>query len=66
VNTAATSLALTIGPKRDVAPGTYAYGILAKRARKIYLAMAGRSKVGFSVVDRTVDGRPVSVRPPIP
>jgi len=39
----------------------YGYGILAKMAMKIYLATAGRSKVGFSVVDRTADGHPVYV-----
>jgi hypothetical protein len=39
----------------------YGYGNLAKMAMKIYLATAGRSKVGFSVVDRTADGRPVYV-----
>jgi hypothetical protein len=40
---------------------TYGYGTLARMAMKIYLATAGRSKVGFTVVDRTVDGHPVYV-----
>lgn len=39
----------------------YGHGTLARMAMQIYLATAGRSKVGFSVVDRTVDGRPVYV-----
>ena len=40
---------------------TYAYGIMARIAMRTYLATAGRSKVGFTVVDRQPDGEPVYV-----
>jgi hypothetical protein len=42
---------------------SYAYtlGWMARFAMDVYLAGAGRDKVGFSVVDRLPDGRPVYV-----
>ena len=42
---------------------TYAYtlGIMARLAMEAYLSGAGREKVGFSVVERLPDGRPVYV-----
>lgn len=39
----------------------YEYGTLAKMAMGIYLATAGRAKIGFSVTGKTSDGRPVYV-----
>jgi len=40
---------------------TYAYGALAKMAMGVYLATAGRAKIGFTVIGQTADGRPVYV-----
>jgi len=40
----------------------YAYGTTAKLATQAYLSTLGRSKVGFSVVDRGKDGEPVRVK----
>lgn len=37
----------------------YAYGTLAKMAMSVYLATAGRAKIGFTVTGQTADGRPV-------
>src|SRR5690606_18883171 len=39
----------------------YALGLAARIAMQGYFATAGRDKVGFSVVDREADGRPVYV-----
>jgi hypothetical protein len=39
----------------------YALGAMARFAMDAYLAGAGRDKVGFSVVERLADGRPVYV-----
>ena len=36
-------------------------GVAARMAMRLYLATSGRDKVGFSVVDRRPDGRPVYV-----
>lgn len=41
---------------------SYGYGFAARTAMKAYLATIGREKVGFSIVDRQPDGRPVYVR----
>jgi hypothetical protein len=40
---------------------SYTLGIAARLAMQAYLATAGRDKVGFSIVDRLADGRPVHV-----
>lgn len=40
---------------------SYGYGILARTVMKAYLATAGRSKIGFTVVGRDADGRPLYV-----
>lgn len=40
---------------------SYRPGIAARMAMRFYLATSGRDKVGFSVVDRLPDGRPVYV-----
>ncbi len=40
---------------------SYSYGRLALLAMQGYLATIGRDKIGFTVVGRTVDGRPVYV-----
>jgi len=40
---------------------SYAYGMAARLAMQGYLSTVGSSKVGFSVVDRRPDGRPVYV-----
>lgn len=39
----------------------YGYGTMAQLAMQGYLATIGRGKVGFSVIGRTEDGRPVYV-----
>jgi hypothetical protein len=39
----------------------YEYGTLAKMAMSVYLATAGRAKIGFSVSGRASDGRPLYV-----
>lgn len=41
---------------------SYAFGTLAKVAMQTYLATAGRSKIGFTVVGQGADGRPQYVR----
>lgn len=40
----------------------YSYGRMAKMALNLYLATAGRSKIGFSVVGKTSDGKPQYVQ----
>lgn len=40
----------------------YDYGFLARTAMKIYLATAGRAKIGFTVVGQSADGRPIYIR----
>ena len=40
----------------------YHYGSMAKTALNLYLATAGRNKIGFSVVGKTSDGKPVYVQ----
>jgi hypothetical protein len=40
---------------------SYALGFMARFAMDVYLSTSGRDKVGFSVVDRLPDGRPVYV-----
>jgi hypothetical protein len=40
----------------------YSYGSLAKMALNLYLATAGRSKIGFSVVGKSDDGKPQYVQ----
>lgn len=40
---------------------SYANGMAARIATSAYLATAGRSKIGFTIVDRDADGRPVHV-----
>jgi hypothetical protein len=41
---------------------TYGYGTMAKLAMSLYLATAGRSKIGFTVTERDGDGKPVYLR----
>ena len=40
---------------------SYAYGVAARVAMQAYLATAGRSKVGFSIVGRETDGTPIYI-----
>lgn len=40
---------------------SYTLGVAARIGMHVYLTSSGRDKVGFSVVDRTPDGRPVYV-----
>ena len=40
----------------------YSYGLMAKLAMKAYLATAGRSKVGFTVIDQGPRGLPFRAR----
>jgi len=40
---------------------SYSYGLIARLAMQTYLGTVGRDKVGFSVVGRTTEGRPVYV-----
>lgn len=42
---------------------TYAYthGLASRWATRLYLATAGRSKIGFSIVGRTAEGKPVYI-----
>jgi hypothetical protein len=40
---------------------TYGYGMMAKIAMEVYLATAGRSKIGFTVVGQSTDGKPLYV-----
>jgi hypothetical protein len=40
----------------------YSYGFTAKLAMQAYLATAGRSKIGFTVIDRGPAGQPTYVR----
>jgi hypothetical protein len=40
---------------------SYSYGRIALLAMKGYLATVGREKIGFTVIGRTVDGRPVHI-----
>lgn len=40
----------------------YGYGVLARIAMTAYLATAGRSKIGFTVVGQGADGQPLYVR----
>jgi hypothetical protein len=55
--------AAPLDARRTVVHLSYAYtlGFFARLAMDAYLAGAGRDKVGFSVVDRLPDGRPVHV-----
>ncbi|MEO5861022.1 MAG: hypothetical protein ABIW48_07675 [Burkholderiales bacterium] len=41
---------------------SYGYGLAARVAMKAYLGTIGREKVGFSIVNRLPDGRPVYIR----
>ena len=41
---------------------SYGYGFVAKVAMKAYLATAGRSKIGFTVLGRDDAGQPIRVR----
>ena len=40
----------------------YSYGSMAKMALNLYLATAGRNKIGFSVLGKTSDGKPQYVQ----
>jgi hypothetical protein len=40
---------------------SYAYGLMAKLAIQTYLATFGGNKVGFTVIDKQPDGRPIHV-----
>lgn len=40
---------------------SYAYGMAAQVAMQAYLATIGRNKVGFSIVERRIDGQPVYI-----
>lgn len=40
----------------------YSYGIVARMAMTAYLATAGRSKIGFTVLGQGADGQPLYVR----
>ncbi len=53
--------AVPIEPKRTVIHMSYAYGygFAARMAMQTYLATLGSAKVGFTVVDKTADGKPV-------
>jgi hypothetical protein len=55
--------AAPLGARRTFIRMSYAYtlGTMARLAMDAYLAGAGRDKVGFSVVERLPDGRPVYV-----
>lgn len=55
--------AVPLDAQRTSVRMTYAYtlGIMARLAMEAYLSGAGREKVGFSVVERLPDGRPVYV-----
>ncbi|MGZ8261023.1 MAG: hypothetical protein ACXWUL_10805 [Caldimonas sp.] len=50
-----------IDPRRSIIHMSYAYGygFAAKIAMQTYLAMLGSHKVGFTVVDKKPDGKPV-------
>ena len=39
----------------------YAYGVAARMAMNGYLATAGRDKVGFSIVGKTPEGKPIHI-----
>ena len=53
--------AVPIEPRRTVIHMSYAYGygFAAKMAMQTYLATLGSAKVGFTVVDKKPDGKPV-------
>lgn len=55
--------AAPLGAERTFMHMSYAYslGFVARQAMDAYLATSGRDKVGFSIVDRLPDGRPVYV-----
>jgi hypothetical protein len=40
---------------------SYGFGMMAKIAMRVYLATAGRSKIGFTVIGQNADGRPMYV-----
>ncbi|QAU34956.1 hypothetical protein [Janthinobacterium sp. 17J80-10] len=40
----------------------YSYGTMAKLAMNLYLSTAGRAKIGFTVVGKQPDGKPLYVR----
>ncbi len=56
--------AAPIGPGRTFMHMSYSYalGLTARLAMQAYLATTGRGKVGFSVVERTSEGKPVYVQ----
>jgi hypothetical protein len=39
----------------------YGYGAVARMAMSVYLATAGRSKIGFTVLGQTTDGQPIYI-----
>jgi hypothetical protein len=41
---------------------SYGYGAMAKMAMDLYLATAGRSKIGFTIIGQSPDGQPIHVR----
>src|SRR4029079_13359837 len=53
--------AVPIDPKRTVIHMSYAYGygFAVKMAMQTYLATLGSAKVGFTVLDKKPDGKPV-------
>lgn len=55
--------AMPIGDKRSfVHMGySYGYGAMAKMAMDLYLATAGRAKIGFTITGRSPEGKPVYV-----
>ncbi|RJG00392.1 hypothetical protein D3878_01365 [Noviherbaspirillum sedimenti] len=55
--------AMPIGGSRSFVHFSYAYGYgtMAKIAMRMYLATAGRSKIGFTVTGQSPDGRPLYV-----
>src|SRR5262245_15738564 len=55
--------ATPLDPNRTFVHLAYSYTVrgAARVGMQIYLATSGRNKVGFSVIDRTPDGRPVYI-----
>jgi len=56
--------AVALDDRRSFVRLDYAYstGLVARLAMNAYLATAGRSKIGFTIVGHDADGRPVHVR----
>jgi hypothetical protein len=56
--------ATSLDKERSIIQMSYAfsYGLAARVAMNAYLATVGRSKVGFTIVNRTSDGRPIYIR----